>query len=47
MMELKPTLLAGVPQVFENVQEGIKNTLQEPNPVKARIGGRLRDAIKQ
>jgi hypothetical protein len=25
MMELKPTLLAGVPQVFEKVQEGIKN----------------------
>ncbi|XP_062144220.1 long chain acyl-CoA synthetase 1-like isoform X4 [Alnus glutinosa] len=34
MIELKPTVLAGVPRVFEKVHEGIKNALQELNPVR-------------
>ncbi|KAB1199891.1 Long chain acyl-CoA synthetase 1 [Morella rubra] len=41
LMELKPTLFAGVPRVFERVHEGmetsIKKALQELNPVRRKI----------
>ncbi|XP_048336123.2 long chain acyl-CoA synthetase 1 isoform X2 [Ziziphus jujuba] len=37
LMELKPTLFAGVPRVFERVYEGIKKALQELNPRRRKI----------
>ncbi|KDP28288.1 hypothetical protein JCGZ_14059 [Jatropha curcas] len=37
LMELKPTFLAGVPRVFEKIHEGIKQALEELNPVRRRI----------
>lgn len=41
LMELKPTLFAGVPRVFERVHEGIKKAVQELNPIRRRIFGVL------
>ncbi|KAI9082687.1 hypothetical protein K1719_035556 [Acacia pycnantha] len=37
LMELKPTLFAGVPRVFEKVHEGIKKAVEELNPVKRSV----------
>ncbi|CAB4271878.1 unnamed protein product [Prunus armeniaca] len=37
MMELKPTLLAGVPRVFEKIHEGIKKAVLELNPRRRKI----------
>ncbi|KAJ6334353.1 hypothetical protein OIU78_011280 [Salix suchowensis] len=37
LMELKPTCLAGVPRVFEKIQEGIKKALQELSPLRRQI----------
>ncbi|XP_004288548.1 PREDICTED: long chain acyl-CoA synthetase 1-like [Fragaria vesca subsp. vesca] len=37
MMELKPTLLAGVPRVFERIHEGIKQGVQQLNPRRQKI----------
>ena len=37
LMELKPTLLAGVPRVFERIQESIKKALEELNPFRRKI----------
>ncbi|PRQ45147.1 putative long-chain-fatty-acid--CoA ligase [Rosa chinensis] len=37
MMELKPTLLAGVPRVFEKIHEGIKQAVQQLNPRRQKI----------
>ncbi|KAK9904572.1 hypothetical protein M0R45_000594 [Rubus argutus] len=37
MMELKPTLLAGVPRVFEKIHEGIKKGVQQVNPRRQKI----------
>ncbi|XP_044502298.1 long chain acyl-CoA synthetase 1-like isoform X2 [Mangifera indica] len=37
LMELKPTLLAGVPRVFEKIHEGIKKALEELRPLRRRI----------
>lgn len=37
LMELKPTLFAGVPRVFERVHDGIKKALEELNPVRRKI----------
>ncbi|KAF3436566.1 hypothetical protein FNV43_RR23658 [Rhamnella rubrinervis] len=37
LMELKPTLFAGVPRVFEKVYEGIMKALQELNPRRRKI----------
>lgn len=37
LMELKPTCLAGVPRVFEKIQEGIKKALQELSPLRRNI----------
>ncbi|XP_028771018.1 long chain acyl-CoA synthetase 1-like isoform X2 [Neltuma alba] len=37
LMELKPTLFAGVPRVFEKVHEGIKKAVEELNPVRRRV----------
>ncbi|XP_057428087.1 long chain acyl-CoA synthetase 1-like [Lotus japonicus] len=36
LMELKPTLFAGVPRVFEKVYEGIKKAVSELNPVRRK-----------
>ncbi|KAJ1400853.1 AMP-dependent synthetase/ligase [Sesbania bispinosa] len=41
LMELKPTLFAGVPRVFEKVYEGIKKAVSELNPVRRRVFGML------
>ncbi|XP_034691835.1 long chain acyl-CoA synthetase 1 [Vitis riparia] len=41
LMELKPTLFAGVPRVFERVHEGIKKAVQELNPIRRRVFGIL------
>ncbi|XP_031274144.1 long chain acyl-CoA synthetase 1 isoform X1 [Pistacia vera] len=37
LMELKPTLLAGVPRVFEKIHEGIQKALEELRPLRRRI----------
>ncbi|KAI6694577.1 hypothetical protein NL676_022287 [Syzygium grande] len=37
LMELKPTLFAGVPRVFEKIHESIKVAVEELNPWKQRI----------
>ncbi|XP_057963561.1 long chain acyl-CoA synthetase 1 [Malania oleifera] len=37
LMELKPTFFAGVPRVFERIQEGIKAGVQELRPLRRRI----------
>ncbi|KAL5561047.1 hypothetical protein UlMin_030794 [Ulmus minor] len=37
LMELKPTLFAGVPRVFERVYEGIKQGVQVLNPRRRKI----------
>lgn len=37
LMELKPTCFAGVPRVFEKVQEGVKKVVQELNPVRRTV----------
>ncbi|KAG6648036.1 hypothetical protein I3843_07G118500 [Carya illinoinensis] len=37
LMELKPTVFAGVPRVFERVHEGILQALEELNPVRRNI----------
>ncbi|KAM1463231.1 hypothetical protein ACFX1Q_047239 [Malus domestica] len=37
MVELKPTLLAGVPRVFEKIHEGIKKAVLELNPRRRKI----------
>ncbi|KAJ6404064.1 hypothetical protein OIU84_012291 [Salix udensis] len=37
LMELKPTCLAGVPRVFEKIQQGIKKALQELSPLRRQI----------
>ncbi|XP_024020032.1 long chain acyl-CoA synthetase 1 [Morus notabilis] len=37
LTELKPTLFAGVPRVFERVHEGIKKGVQELNPRRRKI----------
>ncbi|XP_062004420.1 long chain acyl-CoA synthetase 1-like isoform X2 [Rosa rugosa] len=37
IMELKPTLLAGVPRVFEKIHEGIKKAVQQLNPRRQKI----------
>ncbi|XVE73478.1 hypothetical protein DITRI_Ditri11bG0121100 [Diplodiscus trichospermus] len=37
IMELKPTFLAGVPRVYDMIQEGIKKALQELSPLRRRI----------
>lgn len=36
LMELKPTLIVGVPRVFERIQEGIKQAVQVLNPVRRK-----------
>lgn len=36
LMELRPTLFAGVPRVFEKVHEGIKKAVQELNPLRRK-----------
>ncbi|XP_022156999.1 long chain acyl-CoA synthetase 1 isoform X2 [Momordica charantia] len=36
LMELKPTVLVGVPRVFERIHEGIKQAVQELNPVRRK-----------
>lgn len=36
LMELKPTLLVGVPRVFERIHEGIKQAVQVLNPVRRK-----------
>ncbi|RHN49040.1 putative long-chain-fatty-acid--CoA ligase [Medicago truncatula] len=41
LMELKPTLFAGVPRVFEKVYEGIKKAVEELNPVRRTVFGML------
>ncbi|KAK7344362.1 hypothetical protein VNO77_13882 [Canavalia gladiata] len=41
LMELKPTLFAGVPRVFEKVYEGIKNAVGELNPIRRKVFGML------
>ncbi|KAJ1397932.1 AMP-dependent synthetase/ligase [Sesbania bispinosa] len=41
LMELKPTLFAGVPRVFEKVYEGIKKAVLELNPVRRTVFGML------
>ncbi|XP_045796845.1 long chain acyl-CoA synthetase 1-like isoform X3 [Trifolium pratense] len=41
LMELKPTLFAGVPRVFEKVYEGIKKAVEELNPVRRTVFGLL------
>ncbi|KAI4349769.1 hypothetical protein L6164_010326 [Bauhinia variegata] len=41
LMELKPTLFAGVPRVFEKVHEGIKKAVEELNPVRRTVFGWL------
>ncbi|KAK1292783.1 Long chain acyl-CoA synthetase 1 [Acorus calamus] len=37
LMELKPTLLAGVPRVFERIHEGIRKALDELRPLRRMI----------
>ncbi|XP_054799677.1 long chain acyl-CoA synthetase 1-like isoform X2 [Prosopis cineraria] len=37
LMELKPTLFAGVPRVFEKLHEGIKKAIEELNPMRRRV----------
>ncbi|KAJ7977694.1 Long chain acyl-CoA synthetase [Quillaja saponaria] len=37
LMELKPTLFAGVPRVLERIHEGIKKAVQELNPVRRTV----------
>ncbi|XP_050367499.1 long chain acyl-CoA synthetase 1-like isoform X2 [Argentina anserina] len=37
LMELKPTLLAGVPRVFEKIHEGIKKGVQKVNSRRQKI----------
>ncbi|XP_027934376.1 long chain acyl-CoA synthetase 1-like [Vigna unguiculata] len=41
LMELKPTLFAGVPRVFEKVYEGIKKAVEELNPIRRTVFGML------
>ncbi|XP_054819589.1 long chain acyl-CoA synthetase 1-like isoform X2 [Prosopis cineraria] len=41
LMELKPTLFAGVPRVFEKVYEGIKSAVAELNPIRRTVFGWL------
>ncbi|KAK7278157.1 hypothetical protein RJT34_23182 [Clitoria ternatea] len=41
LMELKPTLFAGVPRVFEKVYEGIKKAVEELNPLRRKVFGLL------
>ncbi|MED6122217.1 Long-chain-fatty-acid--CoA ligase 2 (Long-chain acyl-CoA synthetase 2) (Fatty acid activator 2) [Stylosanthes scabra] len=41
LMELKPTLFAGVPRVFEKVYEGIKKAVDELNPFRRAVFGML------
>ncbi|KAI4301538.1 hypothetical protein L6164_034806 [Bauhinia variegata] len=41
LMELKPTLFAGVPRVFERVHEGIKKAVEELNPIRRTVFGWL------
>ncbi|KAK7269590.1 hypothetical protein RIF29_22323 [Crotalaria pallida] len=41
LMELKPTLFAGVPRVFEKVYEGIKKAVEDLNPVRRTVFGML------
>ncbi|KAL1339493.1 hypothetical protein AAHE18_U041300 [Arachis hypogaea] len=41
LMELKPTLFAGVPRVFEKVYEGIKKAVEELNPFRRAVFGML------
>ncbi|KAK7337547.1 hypothetical protein VNO77_18128 [Canavalia gladiata] len=41
LMELKPTLFAGVPRVLEKVYEGIKMAVEELNPVRRKVFGML------
>ncbi|KAF7804949.1 long chain acyl-CoA synthetase 1 [Senna tora] len=41
LMELKPTLFAGVPRVFEKVYEGIKKAVEELNPIRRKVFGML------
>uniref|UniRef100_A0A5B6ZVT6 Long-chain-fatty-acid--CoA ligase n=2 Tax=Davidia involucrata TaxID=16924 RepID=A0A5B6ZVT6_DAVIN len=37
LMELKPTFLAGVPRVFERIQEGVIKALEELSPFRRRV----------
>lgn len=41
LSELKPTLFAGVPRVFEKVYEGIKKAVAQLNPVRRTVFGML------
>ncbi|XP_057439188.1 long chain acyl-CoA synthetase 1-like [Lotus japonicus] len=41
LMELKPTLFAGVPRVFEKIYEGIKKAVEELNPLRRTVFGLL------
>ncbi|XP_057439186.1 long chain acyl-CoA synthetase 1-like [Lotus japonicus] len=41
LMELKPTLFAGVPRVFEKIYEGIKKAVEELNPWRRTVFGLL------
>ncbi|KAL2664233.1 hypothetical protein AAZV13_02G146933 [Glycine max] len=41
LMELKPTLFARVPRVFEKVYEGIKKAVEELNPMRRTVFGML------
>ncbi|XP_019441273.1 PREDICTED: long chain acyl-CoA synthetase 1 [Lupinus angustifolius] len=41
LMELKPTLFAGVPRVFEKVYEGIKKAVEDLNPIRRKVFGML------
>ncbi|CAL0300203.1 unnamed protein product [Lupinus luteus] len=41
LMELKPTLFAGVPRVFEKVYEGIKKAVEDLNPIRRKVFGLL------
>ncbi|CAI8603685.1 unnamed protein product [Vicia faba] len=39
--ELKPTLFAGVPRVFEKVYEGVKKAVAQLNPIRRTVFGML------
>ncbi|KAE9618843.1 putative long-chain-fatty-acid--CoA ligase [Lupinus albus] len=41
LMELKPTLFAGVPRVFEKMYEGIKKAVEDLNPIRRKVFGML------